>query len=141
MLEQSASYAERIRKANCEAGDRGVPGGGSASIHLRFGDYVDKGDIYGGICTDAYYDTAIRCLKERDPGMIFFVFSNDEEKAGEWIRYQAERSENLGRGHFVLVKGCDEDHGYLDLYLMTLCRNHVIANSSFSWWASLRAER
>lgn len=136
MLEQSASYAERIRKANCEAGDWGVPGGGSASIHLRFGDYVDKGDIYGGICTDAYYDTAIRCLKERDPGMIFFVFSNDEEKAGEWIRYQAERSENLGRGHFVLVKGCDEDHGYLDLYLMTLCRNHVIANSSFSWWAS-----
>ena len=136
ILEQSCGYAARIQEANRAAAARGVPAGGSASIHLRFGDYVDKGDIYGGICTDAYYDTALLQLKERDPEMTFFVFSNDEEKAGEWIRYQAERSENLGRGHFVLVKGSDEDHGYLDLYLMTLCQNHVIANSSFSWWGS-----
>ena len=136
ILAQSRGYAERIREANRAAAARGVPAGGSASIHLRFGDYVDKGDIYGGICTDAYYDTALRQLKGRDPEMTFFVFSNDEEKAGEWIRYQAERSENLGRGHFVLVRGSDEDHGYLDLYLMTLCQNHVIANSSFSWWGS-----
>lgn len=136
MLEQAASYAERIRTANEEGKRRGVPAGGSTSIHLRFGDYVDKGDIYGGICTDAYYNTAISRLKAVDPEMTFFVFSNDEEKAGEWIRYQAERSENLGRGHFVLVKGSDEDHGYLDLYLMTLCRNHIIANSSFSWWGA-----
>lgn len=136
MLEQTASYAERIEEANREGELRGISRGGSASIHLRFGDYVDKGDIYGGICTDAYYNTAISELKKLDPGMTFFVFSNDEEKAGEWIRYQAERSENLGRGRFVLVKGSDEDHGYLDLYLMTLCRNHIIANSSFSWWGA-----
>ena len=136
ILEQSSGYVMRIQDANRAAAVRGVPSGGSASIHLRFGDYVNKGDIYGGICTDAYYDMALRRLKERDPEMTFFVFSNDEEKAGEWIRYQAERSENLGRGHFVLVKGSDEDHGYLDLYLMTLCQNHVIANSSFSWWGS-----
>ncbi len=128
ILEQAAHYAERIRKAN--------ENGGSAAIHLRFGDYVDKGDIYGGICTDAYYNTAIQKLKDKSSEMTFFVFSNDEEKAGEWIRFQAERQENLGRGHFVLVKGSDEDHGYLDLYLMTLCGNHIIANSSFSWWGA-----
>ena len=128
VLEQAAHYAERIREAN--------ENGGSTAIHLRFGDYVDKGDIYGGICTDAYYDTAIRKIKDKSENMTFFVFSNDEEKAGEWIRFQAERQENLGRGHFVLVKGSDEDHGYLDLYLMTLCGNHIIANSSFSWWGA-----
>lgn len=128
ILEQAARYAQRIRDAGGN--------GGSTAIHLRFGDYVDKGDIYGGICTDAYYNTAIRKLKDKCPDMTFFVFSNDEEKAGEWIRYQAERQENLGRGRFVLVKGSDEDHGYLDLYLMTLCGNHIIANSSFSWWGA-----
>ncbi len=128
MKEQAARYAQRIR----EAGESG----GSTAIHLRFGDYVNKGDVYGGICTDAYYNTAIQRLKDKNPDMTFFVFSNDEEKAGEWIRYQAERKENLGRGRFVLVKGSDEDHGYLDLYLMTLCGNHIIANSSFSWWGA-----
>lgn len=128
ILEQAAHYAQRIRSAG--------ENGGSTAIHLRFGDYVDKGDIYGGICTDAYYNTAIRRLKAKCQNMTFFVFSNDEEKAGEWIRYQAERQENLGRERFVLVKGSDEDHGYLDLYLMTLCGNHIIANSSFSWWGA-----
>ncbi len=137
ILEQAAGYAARIRQAGAGADARGLRGrGGSASIHLRFGDYVAKGDVYGGICTDAYYNTAIQSLQEVDPEITFFVFSNDEEKAGEWIRYQAERSDNLGRGRFVLVKGSDEDHGYLDLYLMTLCRCHIIANSSFSWWGA-----
>lgn len=74
ILEQAARYAQRIQ----EAGGNG----GSTAIHLRFGDYVDKGDIYGGICTDAYYNTAIRKLKDKCPDMTFFVFSNDEEKAG-----------------------------------------------------------
>lgn len=137
ILEQAAGYARRIEEINDAADARGMQGrGGSASIHLRFGDYVTKGDIYGGICTDGYYNTSIRELQKVDSEMTFFVFSNDEEKAGEWIRYQAERSDNLGRGRFVLVKGSDEDHGYLDLYLMTLCRNHIIANSSFSWWGA-----
>lgn len=137
ILEQAADYETRIRQAAEYADARGLNGrGGSASIHLRFGDYVAKGDVYGGICTDAYYNTAIQSLQALDPEITFFVFSNDEEKAGEWIRYQAERADNLGRGRFVLVKGSDEDHGYLDLYLMTLCRCHIIANSSFSWWGA-----
>lgn len=137
ILEQAGGYEARIRQAGANADARGLNGrGGSASIHLRFGDYVAKGDVYGGICTDAYYNTAIMRLQELDPEITFFVFSNDEEKAGEWIRYQAERSDNLGRGRFVLVKGSDEDHGHLDLYLMTQCRCHIIANSSFSWWGA-----
>ena len=37
----------------------------SASIHLRFGDYLDNQKLYGGICTDAYYDAAVRYLTER----------------------------------------------------------------------------
>ena len=110
--------------------------GGSTSIHLRFGDYLDKLEIYGGICTDAYYDAAIRHLKDQDPEMTFFIFSNDLARAGEWVRIQAERLENRGRSRFVLAGVSDEDYGYIDLYLMSLCRNHIIANSSFSWWAA-----
>ncbi len=102
----------------------------SASIHLRFGDYLDNQKLYGGICTDAYYDAAVRYLTERCRGIRFFVFSNDETRAREWI----SRRENPDAFRYASV--ADEDHGYIDLYLMSLCRHHIIANSSFSWWGA-----
>ena len=143
ILARAAACAHRILEAN-ERYDRSGKAsfrrdlflGGSASIHLRFGDYLDKQEIYGGICTDAYYNAAIERLTALDPDITFFVFSNDRARAGEWVRLQAEKEENRGRSRFVLVKGNDEDHGYLDLYLMSRCRNHIIANSSFSWWGA-----
>ena len=107
----------------------------SASIHLRFGDYLDNQKLYGGICTDAYYDAAVRYLTERCSGIRFFVFSNDETRAREWI----SRRENPDAFRYASV--ADEDHGYIDLYLMCLCRHHIIANSSFSWWGAYVAHQ
>lgn len=107
----------------------------SASIHLRFGDYLDNQKLYGGICTDAYYDAAVRYLTERCRGIRFFVFSNDETRAREWI----SRRENPDAFRYASV--ADEDHGYIDLYLMCLCRHHIIANSSFSWWGAYVARQ
>ena len=107
----------------------------SASIHLRFGDYLDNQKLYGGICTDAYYDAAVRYLTERCRGIRFFVFSNDETRAREWI----SRRENPDAFRYASV--ADEDHGYIDLYLMSLCRHHIIANSSFSWWGAYGAHQ
>lgn len=51
----------------------------SVSIHLRRGDYLDPGnaELFGGICTDAYYESAVRYILERYPDAHFYVFSDD----------------------------------------------------------------
>lgn len=104
----------------------------SVSLHIRRGDYLENQEVYGDICTDAYYDAAIKIMKERIITPVFYVFSNDEAWAEGWCREQ----EKMHRCAFVPVKGFPEEMGYFDMYLMSLCKHHVIANSSFSWWGA-----
>ncbi|TCL59412.1 glycosyl transferase family 11 [Kineothrix alysoides] len=105
----------------------------SISIHIRRGDYLQAADVYGGICTDAYYEKAIEYMKSKYPEAHFFVFTNDTLWAEKWC--DAKQEENAGLA-FTVVKGTQESTGYIDLMLMSKCRHHIIANSSFSWWGS-----
>jgi len=106
--------------------------GESVSIHIRRGDYLDAADVYGGICTDAYYNRAIRYMIEKYEKPSFFVFTNDTFWAEKWCEV---RERETGR-RFTVVQGTDEETGYIDLMLMSLCKAHIIANSSFSWWGA-----
>ncbi len=36
----------------------------------------------------------------------------------------------------VYVDVCSEADSWIDMYLMSLCRHNIIANSTFSWWAA-----
>lgn len=104
----------------------------SVSLHIRRGDYLENNEVYGGNCTQEYYAKAISLIKEKYPEAVFYVFSNDEAWAEEWCTKQEEQYQS----RFVLVTGVTEEMGYLDLYLMSKCRHHIIANSSFSWWGA-----
>lgn len=108
---------------------RQIAGTESVSIHIRRGDYLEAAQVYGGICTEDYYDGAVAYMLERYPGAQFFVFTNDEEWAEGWCGRK-----NAGR--FTVIKGASEETGYVDLMLMSKCRHHIIANSSFSWWGA-----
>ena len=136
-VEKDVRQAFTFRKERVEqspetlaAGDRILGSSPSCAIHLRFGDYVAKADVYGGITTGEYYDAAIAYMRSHVPGVHFFVFSNDEEKAGDFIRQQDQAED------FTLLTGNNEENGDLDLYLMQLCDHFIIANSSFSWWGA-----
>lgn len=100
----------------------------SIGIHVRRGDYLQKEFCgnYGGICTEEYYDAAIKYIRNTVVAPIFFVFSNDSE----WCK------EHYKSDDFVIVDCNDEEKGYMDLILMSRCKHNIIANSSFSWWAS-----
>ncbi len=118
--EQIEEYGRQIRESE------------SVSIHIRRGDYLDAADVYGGICTDAYYNKAIRYMMEKYENPHFFVFTNDSFWAEKWCEV---RERELGKP-FVTIKGTSEETGYIDLMLMSQCKAHIIANSSFSWWGA-----
>lgn len=104
----------------------------SVSLHIRRGDYLSNADIYGGNCTEAYYAKAIETIKEKVPEAVFYVFSNDDNWAEDWCKTKEEKTGSK----FVPVAGAPEELGYLDLFLMSKCKHHIVANSSFSWWGA-----
>lgn len=108
-----------------------IQGCESVSVHVRRGDYLEKEEIYGGICTEAYYKSAIEYMQRERMESSFFLFSNDPEWVREWVN-----ANYRGDNRFVIIEGTQEETGYLDLFLMSRCKNHIIANSSFSWWGA-----
>jgi hypothetical protein len=99
----------------------------SVSLHVRRGDYVTNPHAlrYHGTRGADYYSRAVELVCERAGGPLeLFVFSDDPD----WC----ERELQLGHPTTV-VRG---NPGHEDLMLMSRCRHHVLANSSFSWWGA-----
>jgi hypothetical protein len=96
------------------------------SLHVRRGDYTLA--AVGNIALPMeYYHHAISVCRERLANPTFFVFSDD-------IPFVEG---NLPRDiRAVFVKHNDALTAHEDLRLMSSCRHHIIANSTFSWWGA-----
>ena len=129
-----AAYLERVGAWKKSAGQylEEIDSGCSVSIHIRRGDYLTPGNqkLYGGICTDAYYIEGIRQMRERFPGCRFFLFTNDRA----WAAGDGARMFSAPDTTWIDLSGGDND--YTEFVLMSRCKHHILANSSFSWWAS-----
>ena len=112
LSEKMKEYEKQMQESN------------SVSVHVRRGDYLAVDEVYGGICTEEYYEKAMKKMKEEMPDCRFFIFTNDVP----WVK------ENMQGENITVVEGNDEDTGYIDMYLMTRCKHYILANSSFSWW-------
>lgn len=101
----------------------------SVSVHVRRGDYVDDPVVrrVHGPCTEEYYRAAMSHMVGKTATPAFFLFSDDAGAALEDIRseYPMRLASRQGRRN-----------DYEDFWLMTQCKHHIIANSSFSWWAA-----
>lgn len=99
----------------------------SVGIHVRRGDYLTE-KLYKGICDIDYYERAMGLIENKIKSPVYYVFSNDLE----WCRNNIAK---MTQQKCIFVKN-EGKYSYLDMYLMTLCKNLIIANSSFSWWAA-----
>lgn len=91
------------------------------ALHIRRTDYlVNSGNHYN--LPLSYYEQSLKLF---DANRNVIVFSDDPE----WC----ENQELFLDDRFLISKNTDNR---VDLCLMTLCSDFIIANSSFSWWGA-----
>ena len=111
-----------------------IKGSNSIGIHVRRGDYVTsiKANKYHGVLSIEYYSNAIKIMRESVRNPHFFIFSDDID----WCKANLALHEDEA----TFIEG-GEENAWRDLYLMSRCYHHVIANSSFSWWSTWLADQ
>ncbi len=101
----------------------------SINIHIRRNDYVTNPitNKVHGTCHLEYYDRCVAHLADSIISPHFFIFSDDPR----WVR------ENLKLSFpTTYVDHNGPEKNFEDLRLMSQCKHHIIANSSFSWWGA-----
>lgn len=99
----------------------------SISLHVRRGDYVTVASAaeFHGLTGIEYYTAALNYYEKNLGAFEIFVFSDDIS----WCKNNLKHNNPITYVEHNLA-------AIWDMYLMTACKHHIIANSSFSWWAA-----
>lgn len=112
--DRNTALAEEMRSCNAVA------------VHIRLGDYVDnpyfRNFLY--VCSPEYYRDAVAAAYRDLNDPVFYVFTNDREKAMQFP-FPAEAK---------LVFVPEGNSAVEDLQLMAQCKHFIVSNSTFSWW-------
>jgi len=117
LTDVNAELSEQIARVN------------AISLHVRRGDFLSNPVNMNkhGVCPLNYYKEAISYIAERVEAPHWFIFSDDMD----WVRKNLKIDSPCR--HVVHNSGPES---YNDMRLMSLCRHHIIANSSFGWWGA-----
>jgi len=133
-LQSDFSFDKLIDERNLSLA-REMGSGDTVSVHVRRGDFLNaKNQGLHGVCSLDYYREAIGRFQAKRNNPVFYFFTDDAAWVNENVVPFAGRSQ-------VIVHNTGND-SWKDIYLMSRCKDHIIANSSFSWWGAwLNAER
>ncbi len=99
--------------------------GPTVAVHVRRGDYLTGGH---GALPVSYYEDALDWIGRTAPEQPMPIYFSDDQ---EWVR-----DHMLARFGGALVFDHFKLRDFEELVLMSTCTHHVIANSTFSWWAA-----
>lgn len=100
----------------------------TVAVHIRRGDYLLPrfASLYGGICTEDYYQRAIDYISENVDNPFFIFFSDDTQYVSDTYHFD----------NIIIVDWNKGDKSFYDIYLMSQCKYMILANSTFSYWAA-----
>lgn len=101
-----------------------------ASIHIRQYDDAKAFSSQTHCLQLSYYENALRRLLQNTDIEHFYCFSDNPV----WVRTNLSFSRPVTYVEHNLERG--ETHAYEDMWLMSRCSHHIIANSTFSWWGA-----
>lgn len=116
----SLNLAENIRNSN------------SVAVHIRRGDYL--GNSYFFNLPTIYYSNAISYMANNESHPFFYFFSDD-------IDFVKKEFKELRNAFFINLRNeIKLNYGIFqdveELYLISLCKHQIIANSTYSWWGA-----
>ncbi|MDR0221281.1 MAG: alpha-1,2-fucosyltransferase [Lachnospiraceae bacterium] len=110
--------------------------GDSVAVHIRRGDYLtpDNQELFGGICTDAYYKASIDYISQRHPRAKLYYFSDDSGFIHDKFTTKGRKKPRGDGLDFEIVDWNQGADSIYDMCLMSNCKHIVCANSTFSFW-------
>ena len=103
----------------------------SVAVHVRRGDYIKEINVNKinrfHVCDKLYFNRCINYIRKRVDSPRFYFFSDD-------IKWYI----NNFRSHDYVFCDLIQSHSNSinDMRLISLCKNQIISNSSFSWWGA-----
>jgi hypothetical protein len=96
----------------------------SVAVHVRRTDYTGNPNL--DLCGATYYQQSMKQMRDTLGDSRFFVFSDDPA----WCEthFRGPDTEVIKHSKFASP--------LTDLHLISLANHHIIANSSYSWWAA-----
>lgn len=140
-----APYEEAIRKmftvkspisAESKVVESKIREGPSVCVHFRRKRGVPAGSTISNNDVNPlpieYYYYSLKLIESKNKPFKIFCFGDDLSFAKEIFKNHHDVE--------YIEHNNGEDRSFEDFYLMSLCENQIISNSTFSWWAAWLAQ-
>jgi len=110
----------------------------TTSLHFRYGDYKKLSDHYNILEYTYYYEALLYILQNETPisitnNILVFYEASDYTEVFEIIN-ALKKNAIMSTLNFIYIDTTIPD--YDQLFIMSNCKNNIIANSTFSWWGA-----
>ena len=107
------------------------------SLHFRLGDYKFCQESLSILTYEYYYKALKYLIKTNEKYNVLYFCEEDDKVIVESIIFRLKKEYiNI---NFIRCPFDIED--WKQMLLMSLCNNHIIANSTFSWWGAYFNDR